>query len=171
MSICFTFSILFCGGGACVPQPPPHSYAPVCVLCLYYNRLMLCVCMFLHGCMCVFFNFIHAVCEIASTSLPSSLYSIHTHHCSQKCSTISNTLCIYAAVNGNLDPTLSKGHQAFGVNSTSNLHLQKIEVGWIFTLFIFGRSESAPYLSVGYGESIPNHANCIRQCVNLRLKT
>ena len=58
-----------------------------------------------------------------------------------------------AAVNGNLDPTLSKGRQAFGVNSTSNLHLQKIEVGWIFTLFIFGRSESAPYLSVGYGES------------------
>ena len=48
---------------------------------------------------------------------------------------------------------------------------KKIEVGWIFTLFIFGRSESAPYLSVGYGESLPNHANCIRQCVNLRLKT
>ena len=77
----------------------------------------------------------------------------------------------YAAVNGNLDPTLSKGRQAFGVNSTSHLHLQKIEVGWIFTLFIFGRSESAPYLSVGYGESLPNHANCIRQCVNIRLKT
>ena len=69
--------------------------------------------------------------------------------------------CLYAAVNGNLDPTLSKGRQAFGVNSTSHLHLQKIEVGWIFTLFIFGRSESAPYLSVGYGESLPNHANCI----------
>ena len=34
-----------------------------------------------------------------------------------------------AAVNGNLDPTLSKGRQAFGVNSTSHLHLQKIEVG------------------------------------------
>ena len=53
---------------------------------------------------------------------------------------------VYAAVNGNLDPTLSKGRQAFGVNSTSNLHLQKkIEVGRKFTLFIFGRSESAPY--------------------------
>ena len=38
-------------------------------------------------------------------------------------------LCAYAAVNGNLDPTLSKGRQAFGVNSTSHLHLQKIEVG------------------------------------------
>ena len=34
-----------------------------------------------------------------------------------------------AAVNVNLDPTLSKGRQAFGVNSTSHLHLQKIEVG------------------------------------------
>ena len=80
-------------------------------------------------------------------------------------------ILINAAVNGNLDPTLSKGRQAFGVNSTSHLHLQKIEVGGIFTLFIFGRSESAPYLSVGYGESLPNHANFIRQCVNLRLKT
>ena len=40
-----------------------------------------------------------------------------------------NCLVIYAAVNGNLDPTLSKGRQAFGVNSTSHLHLQKIEVG------------------------------------------
>ena len=79
-------------------------------------------------------------------------------------------LWINAAVNGNLDPTLSKGRQAFGVNSTSHLHLQKIEVGWIFTLFIFGRSESAPYLSVGYGE-LPYHANFIRHCVNLRLKT
>ena len=41
----------------------------------------------------------------------------------------------------------------------------------LYLYVIFGRSESAPYLSVGYGESLPNHANCIRQCVNLRLKT
>ena len=33
-----------------------------------------------------------------------------------------------AAVNGNLDPTLSKGRLAYGVNSTSHIHLQKIEV-------------------------------------------
>ena len=77
----------------------------------------------------------------------------------------------YAAVNGNLDPTLSKGRQAFGVNSTSHLHLQKIEVGWIFTLFIFGRTWICTVPLCGYGESLPNHANCIMQCVNLRLKT
>ena len=45
-------------------------------------------------------------------------------------------LSLYAAVNGNLDPTLSKGRQAFGVNSTSHLHLQKNR-GWMNLYLIY----------------------------------
>ena len=54
--------------------------------------------------------------------------------------------------------------QAFGVNSTSHLHLQKIEVGWIFTLFSFWLAVNLHRTSLwGMNESLPNHANCIRQ--------
>ena len=90
-SICYSWVYFL--WGAMSPPPPPPIAMPLYVCCVCIGLCCVYVYVFLHGCMCVFCNFIHAVCEIASTSLPSSLYSI-THHCSQKCSTISNTLCI-----------------------------------------------------------------------------
>ena len=62
----------------------------------------------------------------------------------------------YAAVNGSLDPTLSKASQALTAASTPNLHSEKITTKWIFAVFYKDRCESSPYVSSETSESLPN---------------
>ena len=69
--------------------------------------------------------------------------------------------CIYAAVNGNLDPTLSKARQAIVAASTPNLHLEKTATKWIFAVFYKGRCESLPYF-------LANLVNLCRTCFWMR---
>ena len=64
-------------------------------------------------------------------------------------------LHFYAAVNGNLDPTLSKGRQAFGVNSTC-----------IFTYKKSRLDESLPYLFLA---AVNLHRTSLWGMVNLYL--
>ena len=66
-----------------------------------------------------------------------------------------------AAVNGNLDPTLSKARQAIDAASTPNLHLEKTATKWIFAVFYKGRCESLPYF-------LANLVNLCRTCFWMR---
>ena len=86
-------------------------------------------------------------------------YSVSVYHVVRTCMFLLHWNLIVILMQpsmGILTLPCPQGRQAFGVNWDVESSPTKIEVGWHLSPYYFWpQPESAPYLSVGYGESLP----------------